>query len=76
MDRIVPIHYDKLVKVFQNAGFRTSRTKGDHVIMVKKDIRRPLVIPKVKDVPVFIIRNNLRSAGLSREEYLRYLEKV
>jgi len=76
MDRIVPIHYDKLVKFFQNAGFRKSRTKGDHIIMVKEGIRRPLVIPKVKEVPVFIIRNNLRSAGLSREEYLKYLEKV
>ena len=76
MYRIVPIHYNKLVKVFQNAGFLISRTKGDHIIMVKNDVRRLLVIPKVKQVPVFIIRNNLRSAGVSRDEYLKYLEKV
>jgi hypothetical protein len=65
-----------LIKVFQKAGFRISLTIGDYVIMVKEGICRPLVIPKVKEVPVFIIRNNLRSAGLSRDEYLKYLEKV
>ena len=42
--------------------------------MTKPGIRRPLVIPMhARDVPVAIILNNLRTAGISREDYLRVL---
>ncbi len=37
---------------------------------------RPVVIPAYKEVPVFVIRNNLKTAGLSRDEYFGLLEKV
>ena len=35
-----------------------------------------MVIPAYKEVPVFIIRNNLKTAALSRDEYFALLEKV
>jgi len=76
MSRITPIHYKRLIRVFEEAGFHVTRTKGDHVVMVKAGIPRPLVIPKREDVPVFIIKNNLRSAGLTREVYFELLAKV
>jgi len=34
------------------------------------------VIPTYAEVPVFIIRNNLRTAGLSRDEYFRLLRQL
>ena len=34
---------------------------------------RPIVIPKYASVPVFIIKNNLKVAGISRERYLELL---
>ena len=37
---------------------------------------RPVVIPTYAEVPVFIIRNNLKTAGLSRDDCLRLLEQV
>ena len=37
---------------------------------------RPVVIPTYAEVPVFIIRNNLKTAGLSRDDYFRLLEQV
>jgi hypothetical protein len=37
---------------------------------------RPIVIPDWPEVPVFIIKNNLRSGGLSREKYFKLLESV
>jgi hypothetical protein len=40
----------------------------------KPGAKRPLVIPDWDDVPVFIIKNNLKSAGISREEYFLLLE--
>ena len=43
------------------------------MVYVKPGILRPIVIPKYAAVPVFIIKNNLRSAGISRERYFELL---
>ena len=40
---------------------------------VRVGIRRALVIPAYREVPVFIIQNNLRTSGLSHQEYFRLL---
>jgi hypothetical protein len=42
---------------------------------VKLGIARPVVIPTYGEIPVFIIRTNLKTAGISREEYFRLLEE-
>ena len=42
--RIVPIRYEKLVRIFELDGFQVRRTRGDHVMMTKLGVRRPLVI--------------------------------
>jgi len=76
MSKITPIHYRKLVKVFELLGFKFKRSKGDHLIYAKPGTSRPLVIPKYKEVPVFVIKNNLRAAGISREEYLDLLKRI
>jgi predicted RNA binding protein YcfA (HicA-like mRNA interferase family) len=76
MPRIAPIHYKKLVKVFEYLSFHLDRQEGDHLIYVKNGIKRPIVIPMYNDIPVFIIKNNIESAGISRNEYLEILAIV
>lgn len=73
MPKISTAHYRKLVRVFEQKGFILDRQEGDHLIYVKDNIKRPIVIPMYKSVPVFIILNNLKTAGISREEYLALL---
>lgn len=75
MPKIVPTHYRQLIIVFEKAGFIYSRTKGDHVIYTKIGNLRPLVIPKYKQIPVFIIRNLLRTANISRDKYFKLLKE-
>ena len=75
--KITPVHYQDLIKVFERAGFTIQRTKGDHVIMTKPGVKRPLVIkssPRL--VPVTHIRTNMTTAGLTREEYFKLLEEI
>jgi hypothetical protein len=36
-------------------------------------VKRPIVIPAYDEVPVFIIRNLLRAAEMSRERYFELL---
>jgi predicted RNA binding protein YcfA (HicA-like mRNA interferase family) len=75
--KIIPIHYKELITVFEHDGFSVQRTKGDHVVMTKEGIKRPLVIktsPRL--VPVSHIRTNMTTAGMTRERYFYLLEKT
>ncbi len=76
MPKITPVPYQTLVRVFEKDGFQLQRTRGDHLVYTKPGIPRPIVIPMYDQVPVFIIRNNLRSARMSRERYLELLGTV
>ena len=42
------------------------RIEGDHLVYVKSGYIRPVVIPKVKEVQVFIIANNLKRQNFKR----------
>ena len=75
MPKLSPVHYRRLCCVFELAGFRQVREEGSHLIYTKTGVLRPIVIPKYRALPVFIIRNNLRSAALSRERYFELLER-
>jgi len=43
------------------------------MVLTKPEILRPVVIPKYAAIPVFVIKNNLRTAGMNRERYLELL---
>ena len=74
MPFIRPVSFQALVKVFEKDGFRFNRQHGDHLIYTKAGVKRPLVIPMYSDVPVFVIKNLLRTAGMNRERYLDLLQ--
>lgn len=75
MVKITPIQYKKLVRILELEGFKHKNTRGDHLIYTKPGISRPIVVPKYKEIPVFVIKNNLRSAGITRERYFSLLAK-
>ena len=75
--KITPLHYEILIKLFELDGFTVKRKKGDHIIMTKAGIKRPLVIktsPRL--VPVTHIRTNMTTAGMSRERFFELLKKT
>jgi len=75
--KIVPIHYSLLIKVFELDGFSVRRSKGDHIIMTKPGVKRPLVIktsPRL--APVTHIRTNMSTAGMSRERFFKLLSQI
>ena len=73
MPKLGPVSYRQLVRVFEADGFRCIREEGDHMVFTKPVVIRPVVIPKYASVPVFIIKNNLRTSGMSRERYFELL---
>jgi predicted RNA binding protein YcfA (HicA-like mRNA interferase family) len=75
MPRIVPVHWRTLERVFLGADWQFARQEGSHRSYIKPGAVRPVVIPAYDEVPVAIIRNNLKTAGISREDYFRLLEE-
>jgi len=75
MPKIKPVHWRRLEKVFLSVGFRFARQEGSHRSYTKPGVARPIVIPTYDEVPVSIIRNNLKTAVITREKYLIFLEK-
>ena len=74
--KLTPLHWKILERVILAAGFRFARQEGSHRSYVKVGILRPVVIPTYDEVPVAIIRNNLKTTGISREEFFRILASV
>ena len=74
--KILPTEYRVQVKIFEMAGCVYVRTKGDHLIYHYPGAIRPVFIPKYREVPVFIIQNNMRIIGMSRERYFELHQKA
>ena len=77
MTRITPVQYRKIVRVLELEGFVLARQRGDHMVFVTKTgIERPVVVPRYDPLPVFIIKNVLRTPRISRERYFELLERI
>jgi predicted RNA binding protein YcfA (HicA-like mRNA interferase family) len=77
LPRITPVDYHTLISVFELDGFTVSRQKGDHIVMTKPGVLRPVVIKtSPRQVPVTHIRTNLTTANMSRERYFELLEQA
>jgi predicted RNA binding protein YcfA (HicA-like mRNA interferase family) len=75
MPKLSPVSYKRLAAVFEADGFVCVRVEGDHLVFTKPGVIRPVVIPRYAAVPVFVIKNNLRTAGISRDTYFQLLSR-
>ena len=64
------------LKIFETHGCTYVRKKGSHHILTCPEGKRAVVIPEYDEVDVDIIKNNMRTAGMSRNQYFALLEKI
>ncbi|OGM90292.1 hypothetical protein A2755_03830 [Candidatus Wolfebacteria bacterium RIFCSPHIGHO2_01_FULL_48_22] len=76
MPRLTPVHWRKFEKFLLYVGCIFVREKGDHRVYTRIGLNRPVIIPQNSSIPAFIIRNNLRTLGISTKEYLEILERI
>ncbi len=76
MAKVTPIKREKFEAFLRLVGCTLKRIKGDHLIYSRQGLKRPVVITADKEVPVFIIRSNLRTLGMSPEEYLNIIGQM
>ena len=68
MPRIFPTDWKIQIKIFERYGCRYKRKEGSHHVLTFPGARRAVVIPEYNEIDVEIIKNNMRTVGMSREE--------
>ena len=74
--RLGRVHWKKFEAFLLSIGCEFVSEEGDHRKYRKAGVLRPIIIPQEKELPQFIILNNLRTLGISREEYLKRKTKL
>lgn len=74
MPRIAPTNWKVQMEVFQLYGCIYKRKKGSHHILTHSNAKRAVVIPKYDEID--IIKNNMRTVGMSRDEYFELLKQI
>jgi len=64
------------LEIFQSYGCQYKRKKGSHHILNYPNGKRAVVIPEYEEIDIDIIKNNMRTVGMTREEYFRLLKEI
>lgn len=63
--------------ILTKLGLKNIRTKGGHEAWFKEGMTRPVIFQThINPIPEFIIRNNLRNMGISKEDFLYTLNNL
>jgi predicted RNA binding protein YcfA (HicA-like mRNA interferase family) len=70
--RLAGISGRKAVRAFERAGFAAGKPEGSHVTL-KKPGFPILVIPLHREVAPFLLRTQIKRAGLTEQQFLELL---
>ena len=76
MRKIYPTDWKTQVKLFELYGCLYKRKKGSHHVLTFPGAKRAVVIPEYDEIDVEIIKNNMRTVGMTREQYFPLLERI
>lgn len=76
MPKLSPTDWQTQIKIFECYGCHYKRKKGSHHVLIYPGAKRSVVIPEYSEIDVDMIKNNMRTVGMSREEYFKLLEKI
>lgn len=75
MPRRPVISGDQAVKAFERLGYHAVRQRGSHIRLLHPvdPVRRPLTVPRHKELGHGLLRKLLRDANLTPEQFSRLL---
>jgi predicted RNA binding protein YcfA (HicA-like mRNA interferase family) len=76
MPRLTPVDWKTLLKIFQMFGCAYRRKEGSHHVLTYPGAKRAVVIPEYDEIDIEIIKNNMRTVGMTREQYFALLKKL
>ena len=76
MSRIAPTTWKVQMGGVKLYGCRYKRKKGSHHILTHPNAKRVVVIPEYDEIDIDITKNNMRTVGMSRDEYFQLLKQI
>ena len=67
------LSWQQVVGALERVGFVFDRQKGSHMVYYHPDTNHTVVVPRHRIIKVGTLREILREANLSREEFRRLL---
>lgn len=74
MPRVPRISGARARRAFERAGWTYTRTSGDHMQLTKPGTRT-LAVPDYDELPIFILRGLIRTAGMTVDEFIALLRR-
>jgi predicted RNA binding protein YcfA (HicA-like mRNA interferase family) len=74
MSKIPQISGREAAKALQKIGFVIKRQKGSHMTLIRDDPYKRVVIPAHKTLKMGMLRDIIRKAGLTVDEFLALLK--
>jgi predicted RNA binding protein YcfA (HicA-like mRNA interferase family) len=74
-NHVRPVDWKELVKLCESLGCKLDRVRGDHYVMVKPGLARPVVFPKKNGLSEDIVLGVGRTLGLNRREIEQLLTR-
>ena len=76
MPKLPVVSGKKFCKFVEMQGCKFDGVDGDHYVYRRSNLVRPVVVPMWRELPLFIVMNNLRTLGVSRTEFIRTFKKL
>ena len=74
MSKLPLLSWREVVKALTKAGFQVARQKGSHLILIKNEYIVP--VPKHQEIKRGLLLEIIAEANLTKEEFLKLLEKI
>jgi len=71
--RVPPVKPADAIRIFEQLGFVVARRKGSHIVMKREGALRPIVVPDHAELAIGTLRSNLRTAGITVDDFLAML---
>jgi predicted RNA binding protein YcfA (HicA-like mRNA interferase family) len=73
VSRLPSLSWQQVVGALERAGFVFDRQKGSHMVYYHPETNHTVVVPRHGTIKVGTLREILREANLSREEFRKFL---
>ena len=76
MHKVGKVSWKRFEKFLLAIGCEFKGQEGSHRKYKKAGLLRPIIIPCDDDLPQFIISNNLRTIGISKEDFVNIIKDL
>lgn len=74
MSRLPALTWQQVVRALERSGFKFDRQRGSHMVYYHPETNHTVVVPKHREIKAGTLREILREANLSREDFRNLMQ--